>query len=291
MPKISDLMRFLPDFGKMLRDYRTMRGLNVEDVATAAGIAPSALRDMEAGKRGAPSVGTVKLLADALQLTSAERGSLIDASELRHPILRAALGQEPEEKVEASFSAAILVFLIADIRGYTSFTQQRGDQAAARLATRFAELVRGVTERWDGRVVETRGDEVLCAFASARQAVSAAGELQARYTDEADSHPEIPPGIGVGLDLGEAVQVGDGYRGAALNRAARLCALAGAGEVLVSPGIVYVAPHVDGVRFVARGQEYLKGFADPVQIVLAETTGLIEAGETPPEPAEETGEG
>src|SRR5580765_6932869 len=186
MPKISDLMRFLPDFGKTLRDFRTMRGLSVEDVATAAGIAPSALRDMEAGKRGAPSVATVKSLADALQLTKAECDSLIEASELGHPMLRAALGQKPEERVESSFSAAILVFLIADIRGYTSFTQQRGDQAAARLATRFAELAKGVAERWDGRVVETRGDEVLCAFASARQAVSAAGELQARYTEEAD---------------------------------------------------------------------------------------------------------
>jgi class 3 adenylate cyclase len=36
----------------------------------------------------------------------------------------------------------------------------------------------------------------------------------------------VPLGVGIGLDAGEAVPVGDGYRGAALNFAARLCAIA-----------------------------------------------------------------
>lgn len=35
---------------------------------------------------------------------------------------------------------AILTFLIADVRGYTLFTQERGDEAAAHLATKFAEV-------------------------------------------------------------------------------------------------------------------------------------------------------
>ena len=34
--------------------------------------------------------------------------------------------------------AGIKTFLIADVRGYTRFTSERGDEAAARLATRFA---------------------------------------------------------------------------------------------------------------------------------------------------------
>jgi class 3 adenylate cyclase len=39
----------------------------------------------------------------------------------------------------------IRAFLIADVRGYTHFTQEHGDEAAAKLASRFAEIVRGVT--------------------------------------------------------------------------------------------------------------------------------------------------
>ena len=70
------------------------------------------------------------------------------------------------------------IFLIADVRGYTRFTLERGDEAAVRLATRFAELSRQRVSAREGRVVEIRGDEVLAVFASARQALRAAVELQ-----------------------------------------------------------------------------------------------------------------
>jgi class 3 adenylate cyclase len=39
-------------------------------------------------------------------------------------------------------SAEVRTFLIADIRGYTRFTQERGDPAAALLARKFASVVR-----------------------------------------------------------------------------------------------------------------------------------------------------
>ena len=35
---------------------------------------------------------------------------------------------------------SVRTFLIGDIRGYTTFTRERGDDAAARLASKFAEL-------------------------------------------------------------------------------------------------------------------------------------------------------
>jgi len=43
--------------------------------------------------------------------------------------------------------SAVLAFFIADIRGYTNFTRTRGDEAAARLAATFAELVQGASRR------------------------------------------------------------------------------------------------------------------------------------------------
>ncbi|MGZ3680829.1 MAG: adenylate/guanylate cyclase domain-containing protein, partial [Ktedonobacterales bacterium] len=150
--------------------------------------------------------------------------------------------------------------------------------------TRFAELARAAIEQWDGQLVEVRGDEVLAVFASARQAVHAAHDLQSRYVDEVHAHPELPVGIGIGLDLGEAVPVDEGYRGAALNRAARLCSLAEPGEVLVSTGVAYVVPEGNGVRFVPRGQEQLKGYDAPIAILLASPTpaSVIEADEALP---------
>ena len=40
----------------------------------------------------------------------------------------------------------IRTFLIADVRGYTVFTQEHGDEAAAKLTARFAEIARGMVE-------------------------------------------------------------------------------------------------------------------------------------------------
>jgi class 3 adenylate cyclase len=284
IPDLSELFGRLPRFGDLLRDYRTLRGVSVEELAEAVGIAPSAIRDMEAGKRAAPPKDIVIALADALHLSKSDREQLIDAADLASPTMHALMGKAPAQQARPTLQAAILVFLIADIRGYTRFTQEYGDEAAARLTERFAEFARGAAERWGGQLVEVRGDEVLLVFASARQAVRAAQELTARYGEEAQAHPELPPGIGVGLDLGEAVPVEDGYRGTALNRAARLCSLAGPGEVLVSTGVVYVAPQVDGVTFLPRGQEQIKGFDAPIPILLAAASAEPQA----PEPGGKT---
>lgn len=164
----------------------------------------------------------------------------------------------------------VRTFLIADIRGYTSFTETHGDEAGARLAARFAEVVREQVEAHAGVVVELRGDEALCAFGSPRGALRSAVELQRRCADEIRTAPELPLRLGIGIDAGEAVPVEGGFRGGALNLAARLCALAGPGEVLVSEGIVHLARRMDGMTYVDRGRMRLKGLEDPVQVMQVE---------------------
>ncbi len=156
----------------------------------------------------------------------------------------------------------VRTFLIADIRGYTSYTHEHGDEAAAELASGFADVVRTTVEGRDGRLIELRGDEALVVFDSTRQALRAAVELQERV-----GAADLPRGIGIGLDAGEAVPVGEGYRGGALNLAARLCSLAGPGEVLASETVLQLARTVEGIRYGARRVERVKGLAKPVPLV------------------------
>jgi ABC-type transport system substrate-binding protein/class 3 adenylate cyclase len=157
-------------------------------------------------------------------------------------------------------SAEIRTFLIADVRGYTKYTQEHGDQAAAELAATFARLVGEIVPARQGTLLELRGDEALVVFASARQALRAAVELQARFADAA-----LPRGVGIGLDAGEAVPVGEGYRGGALNLAARLCSQAAPGEILASEGMIHLAAKVDGVAYVDPRTLKLKGYAEPIR--------------------------
>ena len=161
------------------------------------------------------------------------------------------------------------VFLIADVRGYTRFTREHGDAEAARLAGRFAELARDAVEARSGRVVELRGDEVLAVFDSAAQAVRAARELAAVCADEAAADGGLPLLVGAGIDVGEAVPLEGGFRGAALNTAARLCSQAdrraGAGDDGAGRASRRGARHP--VR--KSGSLELKGFDEPVEIVEA----------------------
>jgi ABC-type transport system substrate-binding protein/class 3 adenylate cyclase/tRNA A-37 threonylcarbamoyl transferase component Bud32 len=156
----------------------------------------------------------------------------------------------------------VRTFLIADVRGYTRYTAERGDEAAAALATSFAEIVGQVVEEREGRLIELRGDEALVVFDSARQALRSAVELQKRVVAD-----ELPLGVGVGLDAGEAVPVADGYRGGALNMAARLCSRAGPGEVLATETVLNLARAVEGITYGERRQERVKGIAKAVTAV------------------------
>jgi WD40 repeat protein/energy-coupling factor transporter ATP-binding protein EcfA2 len=108
---------------------------------------------------------------------------------------------------------------------------------------------------------------VLAVFKSARQAIRTATELQTALVEATISDPSLPLPAGIGLDAGEAVRVEDGYRGGALNLAARLCSLAGPGEILASQGVVHLARRIEGVTQVDRGSFHLKGLSDPVRVI------------------------
>ena len=175
--------------------------------------------------------------------------------------------EDPEPSQRGSFAPAVLTFLIADVRGYTRFTQEQGDEEAGRLAAVFAELARETVLRCGGELIELRGDEALCVYGSARQALRGAVELQTSFRRRTDDGPAFPLPIGIGLDAGEAVPIEGGYRGGALNTAARLCSLAGPGEILATDTVVTLAQRLEGIRFVARRPVRLKGLEQPVRVV------------------------
>jgi predicted ATPase/class 3 adenylate cyclase len=171
----------------------------------------------------------------------------------------------PASGGDAVAGTNVRTFLIADVRGYTRYTLEHGDAAAAKLAEQFAEIARDVVSAGGGEVIEVRGDEVLAVFNSTRNALVASTELQQRYRRQTDEG--IPFHVGIGLDAGEAIPVQGGYRGAALNLAARLCSLAGPGEILTSDALVHLARKIDGVNYAERGFAQLKGFSDPVRVI------------------------
>ncbi len=100
------------------------------------------------------------------------------------------------------------------------------------------------------------------------QAIRCAVDLQGRFDEEAELDHEIPLRVGIGIDSGESVALEDGsFRGAALNVAARLCARAHAGDVIVTEATYRLAGRLEGLTFSDRGRVHLKNISDPIHIL------------------------
>jgi WD40 repeat protein/DNA-binding SARP family transcriptional activator len=216
--------------------------------------------------------------AEALDVYRDGRRILVDelaiepSGELR-ALEQAILNQDPALDLSAAGTRAgeqpggIKTFLIADVRGFAALAERQGDEAAGRLATTFSELARAKVEGGGGSIVELRGAEALAVFDSARQAMRVAIDLQLAFVDETIANPVDPLAVGIGLDAGEAVRVDGGYRGGAVNSAARLSALAGPAEILTSREVAHLAGKVDGVKYVERGTIRLEGLIDPIDVI------------------------
>ncbi|HEY2965943.1 MAG TPA: response regulator [Actinomycetota bacterium] len=163
-------------------------------------------------------------------------------------------------------------FLIADVRGYSLFTAEQGDQASAALVEWFSSVTKEVVGARDGIVVEFRGDEALAVFDSPRAAIHAAMDLQAAYL----ANDEVAIPVGIGLDAGEAVPVEQGFLGGAINVASRLCGLASAGEVLATGELTHLAGPTDGVTFEDRGEVRVKNVPHPIRLI-----GIVPDGDDP----------
>src|SRR5262245_3933840 len=70
-----------PDFAQTLRTCRLLAGLSQEELAERAGISARAVSDLERGLRKRPHPETLRLLAEALQLSEAERARFFAAAQ------------------------------------------------------------------------------------------------------------------------------------------------------------------------------------------------------------------
>ena len=160
-------------------------------------------------------------------------------------------------------------FLFADLRDYTRFVESHGDQAAAELIAHFRILVRKVIGRFDGAEIRTEGDSFYVVFSSASAAVNGGlAILEAAAAAGGDGGTGAIR-VGVGVHAGETAETSDGLVGSAVNLAARICSLAGPGELLVSDTVRGLTRTFMQVQFVPYGRRRLKGIAEPVLIYRA----------------------
>ena len=146
-----------------------------------------------------------------------------------------------------------------DLTGYTELAEERGDVAAADLATALAGVVNRAAQEHGGRPVKWLGDGVMFHFPDAGGAVLGGLHLLER-TEESVRVPAR-----VGINAGTVVQQEGDFFGRTVNVAARIADYAKPHEVLVSEEARSGAD-VDGVEFELVGDVELKGVSRAVRL-------------------------
>jgi branched-chain amino acid transport system substrate-binding protein len=157
-------------------------------------------------------------------------------------------------------------FLFSDLRGYTHFVETHGASSAAALIDRYRLLARTAIARFGGAEIKTEGDSFYVVFSSVSSAVRCGLAITADASAASSQYPAEPIQVGVGIHAGETVETHEGYVGSPVNIAARICARAASGEVLVSETVRALTRSLLPVRFEPRGRRRLKGIGDPIAL-------------------------
>ena len=161
-------------------------------------------------------------------------------------------------------------FLFCDLRGYSAFVEAKGDHAAAELLDAYRALVRTVIADHDGAEIRTEGDSVYVVFPTASAAVEAGLGIVAGAAEQGTR--ERPVRVGVGIHAGETIATTEGPVGGAVNIAARVCAKAQAGEVLVTETVRALTRGLLPYTFAGIGTQSLKGIEGGIALYRVEIT-------------------
>lgn len=152
----------------------------------------------------------------------------------------------------------LATLLFTDIVGSTTLAARLGDAAWKHLLGRHYDRIRLELDRFRGYELTTTGDGFLAYFDGTARAVRCAAAIS-----QAARHDGIE--VRAGVHSGEVERYPDTVRGVAVHIAARIMALAGPGEVLLSGSTVALLEGA-GLAVVDAGEHELKGLAGPRRI-------------------------
>ena len=154
-------------------------------------------------------------------------------------------------------------FLFINIVGSTAPLSAIGDNAWSDLRRWHDETLRRCVAHEGGEEIDHTGDGFFVSFPDSASAVACARVIQRKLADHRREHG-FAPQIRIGLHAAEATKLGANYTDMGVHMAARIGAIAGAGEIVAS------ASSIDGLAQLDvsdRRMVDLKGIAGPIEVV------------------------
>lgn len=133
----------------------------------------------------------------------------------------------PHNAMKKQFSA----IMFADIAGSTRIYSQLGDKKAEHLISQHLNKMANITRDYQGRVIKTIGDEIMCQFPNAINAAQAAIKMQQQKSWIENG---LAMNLRIGLHIGGIVEKEGDIFGDAVNMAARVTAIAKSKQIITT---------------------------------------------------------
>jgi class 3 adenylate cyclase len=158
--------------------------------------------------------------------------------------------------------------VFTDIVGFTEFNALRGDAEAVALLSVQERIVDSMLPP-GARVVKELGDGLLLWFPDACSAIDTTLRLQEAFERESNDSL-LPLWVRIGVHWGQPTRRRDDIVGHDVNLAARIVAVAGPGEVVLSEATIRaMSSELPDVTFDELGPVVMKGIPDPVRLYRA----------------------
>jgi len=182
------------------------------------------------------------------------------------------LGRSQHDQV---LPTGVVTLMMTDIEASTALVNELGDNYG-RLLREVRRLIGKCVKVHNGHVVDTRADEAFAVFKHPTDAVKAAAKIQLDLGRRKPPAPTVR--LRIGLHTGRPTVSDGNYIGISVHTAARVCAKATGGQVLVSSPTVEAAIGniPDGLRFRSLGRHPLRGIPDAMELYEIETQALLE---------------
>ena len=174
----------------------------------------------------------------------------------------------------AALPTGFVTLLMTDIERSTALLHRLDDRYGD-LLDEVRRVLRANVSRAGGREIDSRADEFFAVFGRAVDAVGAAVSVQ-RALRTRDWPDDLDVRVRIGIHSGRPTLTDVGYIGLAVHTAARVCAAAHGGQIVMS-GATKAAVEGSvpaGIRFRNLGRHRLPGLADAEALFQVEADGL-----------------
>jgi class 3 adenylate cyclase len=155
--------------------------------------------------------------------------------------------------------------MFTDMVSSVETTQAHGDEGMMRLVEEHNLIVGAVLKTHGGHQVKHTGDGIMAVFRRVPDGLAAAAEIQRQLAQRNEASTAGQLKVRIGLSAGNPIRKDDDYFGTVVQTAARLCAVARAGEIAL-PDALAGFPGCETFAYEEPVAMPLKGFPEPLLV-------------------------